>query len=59
LQVMIMSSIHTSYKHLGNAWACLENTRALLHAVAANPFFISTPHGTWRAMGHVSAPELT
>jgi hypothetical protein len=30
-----------------------------MHTVATKPSFISTAHGRWRAMGHVSAPEPT
>jgi hypothetical protein len=59
LQVMIMSSAHMSYWRHGNAQTCLGNTRALLHAVAAKPSFISVAHGLWRSMEHVSALEPT
>jgi hypothetical protein len=54
-----MPSACTSCRHLGNAWACVRNTRASLHTIAAKPSFISTAHGLWRAMRHVSAPEPT
>jgi hypothetical protein len=59
LQVMITPSAYMSCMCLGNAWACLGNTRASLHAVATKPSSISTAHGPWRAIGHVPAPEPT
>jgi hypothetical protein len=59
LQVMIALPTHMSCRRLGNTRACLGNTGALLHAIAAKPFFITMTHGPRRAMGHVSAPELT
>jgi hypothetical protein len=59
LQVMITSFACTSYRHLNIAQVCLENMQALLHAVAAMPFFILMAHGLRRTMRHVSAPELS
>jgi hypothetical protein len=59
LQVRITSSARMSCRCLSNALACLGNTRASLHDVAAKPSFISMTHSLWRAMGHVSAPEPT
>jgi hypothetical protein len=54
-----MLSTHTSCRCLDNARVCLGNTRASLHDVAAMSSSISTAHGPWRAMGHVSALEPT
>jgi hypothetical protein len=51
------SSTCTFYRHLSNARACLKNTRALVHIVAAKSFFISTAHGSRRAMWHMSVAE--
>jgi hypothetical protein len=52
-----MPSSRTSCRHLGNARACLGNTRVLLHVVAAKPFFISTARGEpWDTCQHRSQP---
>jgi hypothetical protein len=55
LQVMITSSVHTSYRHLDNTRMCLGNTRALLHAVTAKTFFILKTHNPLRVVEHVRA----
>jgi hypothetical protein len=55
LQVMITSSVRMSYRHLDNARMCLENTRALLHAITAKTFFILKAHGPLRVVEHVTA----
>jgi hypothetical protein len=55
LQVMITSYVRMSYRHLDNARMCLENTRALLHAVTAKTFFILKAHGPLRVVEHVTA----
>jgi hypothetical protein len=36
---------------------CLENTQALLYAVAAKHFFILKARDPLRLVGHVTAPE--
>jgi hypothetical protein len=59
LQVMMSPPAHMSCRCLGNTWACLQNTRALLHVIVAKSFFISMAHGPQRVMGHVSVPEST
>jgi hypothetical protein len=59
LQAMITSSARMSCRCLSNAWACLGNMRASMHAIVAKPHFISMAHGLQSVMGHVSAPEPT
>jgi hypothetical protein len=55
----MMQPVRTSCRSFGNEQVCPQNTRGLLHAIVAKPFFISTAHDPWRAMGHVPALEPT
>jgi hypothetical protein len=59
LWVMMSPPARTSCRCLSNAWVCLKNTWALMHAVATKSFFISMTHDPRRALWHVSAPEPT
>jgi hypothetical protein len=52
-----MPSTHMTCRHLGNVQVCLGNTRAMLHAITAKPFFISMAYGLWATMGHMVAPD--
>jgi hypothetical protein len=59
LQVIITLPAGTSYRLLGNVRACLRNTQAWLHAIAAKSFFISMAHNPLRGMEHMLEPEPT
>jgi hypothetical protein len=54
---MITPSTCTSYRRLGNTRACFGNTRTVLQAITAKPFFILKARDPLRVVEHVIESE--
>jgi hypothetical protein len=54
---MITPSTYKSYRRLGNTRACFGNTRTVLQAITAKPFFILKAHDPLRVVEHVIESE--